>query len=216
MSESQQVNLDSALLEYLLRGSEALPSVVADALERAEQLGKASMQVSPDQAVLLRFLLRLIGAKKVLEIGTFLGLSALVMAEAVGPDGRILCLDKSEPWADEARALWDRAGVSDRVELRIGDAHQTLDNVTDTFDVVFIDADKGGYLDYLRQVTPRLRSGGLLMVDNTLWYGRVTDEDDLSDDTAAIRSFNDELAGHADYDVAMVAVGDGLTLARKR
>lgn len=216
MSESQQVNLDSALLEYLLRGSEALPSVVADALERAEQLGKASMQVSPDQAVLLRFLLRLIGAKKVLEIGTFLGLSALVMAEAVGPDGRILCLDKSEPWADEARALWDRAGVSDRVELRIGDAHQTLDNVTDTFDVVFIDADKGGYLDYLRQVTPRLRSGGLLMVDNTLWYGRVTDEDDLSDDTAAIRSFNDELAAHADYHVAMVAVGDGLTLARKR
>lgn len=216
MSSSQQIPLTEELLQYLVASSEPLPGVVSVAVSRAEEMGRSSMQVSPDQAVLMRFILRAVGARRVLEIGTFLGLSAVVIADAIGPDGRVICLDRSAEWTDHARRLWQDAGVADRIELRLGDAHDTIDNVSETFDAVFIDADKTGYLDYLEKVTPRLRSGGLLMVDNTLWYGRVVDEGDTSDDTEALRRFNRALARDERYEVAMVAVADGLTLARKR
>lgn len=212
---AQQVRLSPELLEYLLAESEPLPGLAEVPWEGAEQLGKGSMQVSPDQALLLRFLLRLVGARRVLEIGTFLGLSALVMAEAVGPDGQVVCLDRSEEWAAQARRLWKRAGVEDRIDLRLGDAHETVRALNGPFDAVFVDADKTGYLDYLEQVTPLIRPGGLLMVDNTLWYGRVVDRGDNSPDTVAVRRFNEVLASHPDYDVAMVAVGDGFTLAHR-
>ncbi len=137
------------------------------------------------------------------------------MADAVGPDGRLVCLDQSEEWTAEARSLWEAAGVADRIELRLGDAHATVRDLADVFDAVLIDADKPGYLDYLAHVTPHLRPGGLLLVDNTLWYGRVTDLTDASLDTEAIREFNRALANHPGYEVAMVAVGDGLTVARR-
>ncbi len=216
MSESQQVPLSDDLLSYVLSVSEPLPPAVAGAIRRAAGMGRASMQVSPDQALFLRFVLRTLEARRVLEIGTFLGLSALVIADAVGPDGRVVCLDRSAEWTDHARRLWEEAGVDDRVELVLGDAHETIGNIADTFDAVFIDADKSGYLDYLEQATPRLRTGGLLMVDNTLWSGRVIDPEDDSSDTEAIRRFNETLARDDRYEVAMVAVADGLTLARKR
>lgn len=216
MSTSQQVPLTDELLAYVLSVSEPLPVGVTTALGRADEMGRSSMQVSPDQALLLRFLLRATGARRVLEIGTFLGLSALVIADAVGPDGRVVCLDRSAEWTEHARRLWADAGVADRIELILGDAHHTIGNVADNFDAVFIDADKGGYLDYLGKATPRLRPGGLLMVDNTLWSGRVVDPEDDSDDTEAIRRFNETLARDERYDVALVAVADGLTLARKR
>lgn len=216
MSAVQQVPLDQALLDYLVRHSRSLPDGVERAWERARELGRSSMQISPDQAVLVRLLLRAVGAGRVLEIGTFLGLSALVMAEAVGPEGRIVCLDRSEEWTAEARSLWEEAGVSERIELHLGDAHESVRTLEGWFDAVLIDADKSGYLDYLDQVTPRLRSGGLLLVDNTLWYGRVTDADDTSTDTEAIRQFNRILADHPEYEVAMVAVGDGLSVALRR
>lgn len=211
----QQVRLTPELLDYLLAASEPLPGLAEVPWEGAEELGKGSMQVSPDQAVLLRFLLRVIGARRVLEIGTFLGLSALVMAEAVGPDGQVVCLDRSEEWTDHARRLWERAGVGERIDLRLGDAHETVRTLEAPFDAVLVDADKTGYLDYLEQVTPLIRTGGLLMVDNTLWYGRVVDRGDDSADTSAVRRFNEVLASHPDYDVAMVAVGDGFTLAHR-
>lgn len=213
---SQQVRLTPQVLDYVLAHSEPLPDLVRVPWEGAEELGRGSMQVAPDQAVLLRFLLRLTRARRVLEIGTFLGLSALVMAEAVGAEGRVVCLDVSADWTERARALWERAGVADRIELRLGDAHETVRELEGPFDVVFIDADKSGYLDYLEQVTPLIGSGGLLLVDNTLWYGRVVDETDATDDTVALRRFNETLASHPDYEVAMVAVGDGFTLARRR
>lgn len=215
MSAGQQIRLDEGLLRYLLAHSAPLPEGVTGAMQRAAELGRASMQISPDQALLIRALLRVIGARRVLEIGTFLGLSALVMADAVGPDGRLVCLDQSEEWTAEARSLWEAAGVADRIELRLGDAHATVRDLADVFDAVLIDADKPGYLDYLAHVTPHLRPGGLLLVDNTLWYGRVTDLTDASLDTEAIREFNRALANHPGYEVAMVAVGDGLTVARR-
>lgn len=216
MSSVQQVPLNEALLDYLVGHSEPLPAEVDQAMARARELDRASMQISPDQAVLVRLLLRAIGARRVLEIGTFLGWSALVMADAVGPDGRIVCLDRSDEWTSFARTLWEEAGVADRIELVLGDAHDTVRTLGGSFDAVLIDADKSGYLDYLEQVTPRLRTGGLLLVDNTLWYGRVTDGSDTSADTEAIREFNRALADHPDYEVAMVAVGDGLSVALRR
>ncbi|HSJ33492.1 MAG TPA: O-methyltransferase [Acidimicrobiia bacterium] len=216
MSAVQQVPLDQALLDYLVRHSSSLPDGVERAWEQARELERSSMQISPDQAVLVRLLLRAVGAERVLEIGTFLGLSALVMAEAVGPEGRIVCLDRSEEWTAEARKLWEEGGVSERIELHLGDAHETVRTLEGSFDAVLIDADKSGYLDYLDQVTPRLRPGGLLLVDNTLWYGKVTDPGDISTDTEAIREFNRVLADHSDYEVAVVAVGDGLSVALRR
>lgn len=216
MSASQQIPLTDELLDYVLSVSDRLPAAVTTAIRRADEMGRSSMQVSPDQALLLRFLLRTTGARRVLEIGTFLGLSAVVIADAVGPDGRVVCLDRSAEWADHARRLWEDAGVAERIDLVLGDAHETIGNVADTFDAVFIDADKSGYLDYLEQATPLLRSGGLLMVDNTLWSGRVVDPSNDEADTEAIRRFNRTLARDDRYEVAVVTVADGLTLARKR
>lgn len=216
MTFVQQVPLDEGLLEYLVAHSQPLPAQIGRPMERAGEMGRSSMQISPDQAVLVRLLLRMVGARQVLEIGTFLGLSALVMADAVGPDGRVVCLDRSDEWTAHARSLWEEAGVSDRIELHLGDAHETVRRLEGPFDAVLIDADKAGYLDYLDQVTPRLRSGGLLLVDNTLWYGKVTDASDTSPDTEAIREFNRVMARHPDYEVAMVAVGDGLSVALRR
>lgn len=213
---SQQIPLTDRLLEYLLEVSEPLPVQLSQAIATAAELDRSSMQISPDQAVLLRFLLRLIRARHVLEIGTFLGLSATVIADAIGPDGKLVCLDQSEEWTDHARRLWEKVGVSDRIELVVGDAHESVRQLSGEFDAVFIDADKGGYLDYVEQITPRLRSGGLLLVDNTLWYGRVVDDSDDSPNTVAIREFNRTLADDSRYEVAVTAIGDGFTLARKR
>lgn len=213
---SQQIPLTDRLLEYLLEVSEPLPVQLSQAIATAAELDRSSMQISPDQAVLLRFLLRLIRARHVLEIGTFLGLSATVIADAIGPDGKLVCLDQSEEWTDHARRLWEKVGVSDRIELVVGDAHESVRQLSGEFDAVFIDADKGGYLDYVEQITPRLRSGGLLLVDNTLWYGRVVDGSDDSPNTVAIREFNRTLADDSRYEVAVTAIGDGFTLARKR
>lgn len=215
MTRSQQVPLDDRTLDYLLASSDPLPSGVTVALERAREMGRSSMQVSEDQAVLIRFLLRLIGARRVLEVGTFVGLSALVIADALGPEGKLTCLDRSTEWTDHARRLWEESGVAERIELRLGDAHETISDLEGPFDAVFVDADKTGYVDYLQSAKTLLRPGGLLMVDNTLWYGRVVDSDTSDDDTRALRHFNQTLADDPAFDVAMVGVADGLTLARR-
>jgi caffeoyl-CoA O-methyltransferase len=215
MSRSQQVQLDDRTLDYLLTASDPLPPGVEVALNRADQMGRSSMQVSEDQALLIRFQLRLIDAKTALEIGTFIGLSALIIADAMGPEGRLICLDRSEEWTSNARILWEESGVAERIDLRLGDAHETIRELEGTFDAVFIDADKPGYIDYLRRVTPLLRPGGLLLVDNTLWYGRVADPAVGDEDTRAIREFNRALVADPAFEVVMVGVADGLTLGRR-
>lgn len=218
MQLSQQVTLDDRLMKYLLDHSTPIRPEILDFGRRAEELGHPSMQVAPDQAILMRLLLRLIDARRVLEIGTFLGFSSSIMADAVGPDGVVVCLDRSVEWTDQARELWEMLGITDRIDLRLGDAHESLAAMSpdETFDAVFIDADKAGYVDYLDRVTPRLRQGGLLLVDNTLWSGRVVDHSDNSADTLGLREFNRLLGAHPDYEVAVVAVGDGLTVAHRR
>ena len=178
----------------------------------------AGMQIAPDQAALLTFLVRLSGARRAVEIGTFTGYSALAVARGLPPDGRLLCCDVSEEWTSIARRYWERAGVADRIELRLGPAVETLRALpaADSFDFAFIDADKGGYQTYYDEVLARLRPGGLICVDNVLWSGRIVEPDPRQDNTRTLQRFNDTLAADDRVDVVMLPVGDGVTLARKR
>jgi caffeoyl-CoA O-methyltransferase len=216
---NKSLDLSSALMDYVLDHSEPLGPVARRLIDTTEALGGiAVMQVSPEQAVFLRLMVQLIGARRILEIGTFTGLSALVMAEALPKDGRVICLDQSEEWTSIGRRFWDEAGVSDRIELRLGDAKDSLRAMPESerFDLVFIDADKTGYPVYYEQALSRLNRGGVIMVDNTLWSGRVIDLADQDADTIAIRAFNSMLATDGRIDVMILPIADGLTLARPR
>ena len=174
------------------------------------------MQIGDDQAVLLEILARALGARRAVEIGTFTGYSALALARGMGPEGRLLCLDISEEWTAIARAHWEKAGVADRIELRIGPALDTLRDLPPVvFDLAFVDADKSGYGDYYEELVPRIRPGGLLLVDNTLWGGSVLDDENETADTLAIRAVNDRIAGDPRVRVVLLPIGDGLTIAQR-
>jgi caffeoyl-CoA O-methyltransferase len=178
----------------------------------------AGMQVGPDQYALLTLLTRLVGASFAVEVGTFTGTSALAIAKGLGEGGRLLCCDISEAWTAIARRHWADAGVTDRIDLRLAPAVETLRAMPEetVVDFAFIDADKGGYIDYYEALVPRLRPGGLLVADNVLWSGRVVDPAADDDNTVAIRRFNDHVAADDRCDTVMLAVGDGITLCLKR
>ena len=178
----------------------------------------AMMQVAPEQGAFLELLVAATGASQVVEVGTFTGYSALCMARALPPGGRLLCCDVSEEWTAIARRYWQKAGVADRVELRLGPAAETLRGLPEGewVDLAFIDADKPNYLAYYEELLARLRPGGLILLDNVLWFGAVLNPDDTSENTVAIRAVNDFVAGDERVEAVMLAVADGLTLARKR
>lgn len=206
------------LIQYVLAHSDPLDDVQRDLVAQTRLLGRdARMQVSPEQAPLLTFLVRLVGARRVVEVGTFTGLSSLALAKGLPDEGRLVCFDVSDTWTALAQRAWDRAGVADQVELRLGDAHRTLPSLADggPVDVAFVDADKEGYGDYLELLLPHLRPGGLLIFDNTLSRGRVLD-DDATGSAAAVRDFNARLAADERLDVVLLPLADGLTLTRKR
>ena len=161
---------------------------------------------------------QLTGARSAIEIGTFTGYSSICITRGLAPGGTLLCCDVSEQWTSVARKYWEKAGLSDRIELRLAPALQTLLSLPDEelFDLAFIDADKESYLDYWRQVVPRIRPGGLIMVDNTFSHGRVLDAGNDNPAVIAIRDLNDHAAADDRVDVVMVPLGDGLTLARKK
>jgi len=186
---------------------------------RAEttRLPMGGMQIGADQGVLLAFLIRLIGARNAIEVGTFTGFSALAIARGLGPAGRLLCLDVSEAWTAVARRFWAKAGVADRIELRLGPAAETLRTLPEgpSFDFAFIDADKKGYPVYWEEVVRRLRPGGLVAVDNVLWEGEVVRPEERGEDVEAIRRFNELVLADPRVESVMLAVADGLTLARR-
>ncbi|MCA1689284.1 MAG: class I SAM-dependent methyltransferase, partial [Actinobacteria bacterium] len=174
------------------------------------------MVIAPEEGALLTFLVRLTAAHTVLEVGTFTGYSSLCLARGLADDGRLITCDVSQEWTAVAREFWARAGVEDRVQLRIGPATDTLRALPpDPFvDLAFIDADKPGYIDYWEQIVPRVRPGGLIVADNTLFSGEVLDAD-ADEKPAAIRRFNAHASADPRVELVMLAVADGMTLARR-
>ncbi len=213
--------MTDALYDYLLAHSLREPGVLGRLRDMTQAMPQASMQISPEQGQFMALLVRLIGARRCLEIGTFTGYSSTAVALALPADGRVLCLDVSDDFTRHAREAWREAGVEDKIELRLAPARETLAELLETgeagrFDFAFIDADKANYPHYYEAALELLRPGGLVAVDNTLWSGRVADPGDTSEDTSAIRAFNDRVHGDERVDVSLVPIGDGLTLARKR
>lgn len=188
--------------------------------ETAERTGsRAGMQIGSDQGAFMALMVRLVGARRAVEVGTFTGYSALCIARAMGPEGRLTCCDVSEEWTSIGKRYWEEAGVADRIDLRIAPAIETLIALPadDVIDIAFIDADKGGYLAYYEALLPRMRANGLILVDNTLWSGSVLDTNvDPASDTAAIQQFNDHVAADDRVDSYILPVGDGVTLVRLR
>jgi len=180
--------------------------------------GVAQMQVAPEQSVFLTLVTRLVGARHAIELGTFTGLSALSIASGLAPGGRLICCDVSDEWTSVARRYWKEAGVDDRIELRLGPARDTLASLpaSPPLDLSFIDADKGGYVDYWEAIVPRTRPGGVILVDNTLAGGSVLDPSQTGDMAVNIRRFNDHAAADPRVDLVLLPVSDGLTLAVKR
>ena len=210
--------LDGRLYEYLLAHRSPDDDVVRELREETARLrGHAVMQISPDQATLLRILVAATGARRAIEVGTFTGFSALAIARGLPPDGQLLCLDVSEEWTAIARRYWARAGVAGRIELRLGPAAETLRGLpaSPPYDFAFIDADKKGYPVYWDEIVRRLRPGGLVAVDNVLWGGEVVQADKHGEDVDAIRQFNEMVLADKRVESVMLAVADGLTLARK-
>jgi caffeoyl-CoA O-methyltransferase len=186
---------------------------------RTAELGRAAgMQVGADQGALLTLLTRLVGARRAVEVGTFTGFSSICIARGLAPGGHLLCCDVSEEFTAIARDAWTQAELDDVIELRIAPAIETLRALPPdaTIDLVFIDADKGGYGAYFDELLPRVRPGGLLLVDNTLWSGRVIDPSADDADTVAIKAFNDAIAADDRVESYLLPIGDGLTLIRKR
>jgi predicted O-methyltransferase YrrM len=179
------------------------------------------MQIAPEQGQLMALLAELCGARRAIEIGTYTGYSALCLAQALGPEGRLICCDLSAEWTAVGVPFWERAGVRERIELRIGPALQTLDALlgegqAGRFDLAFIDADKQGYREYYERCLELLRHGGLVLLDNTLWDGAVADPAQQDAETRALRELNAFLHRDQRVSLSLVPIGDGLTLARKR
>ena len=190
-------------------------------LRRATQPVKWSgMQIGADQGNLLALLVKLMGAKRCLEIGTYTGYSALAVALALPKDGKVVCCDISEEFTNVGKPFWKKAGVEKKIDLRIGPALRTLDELLPKykgkFDFAFIDADKPNYLNYFERCLKLLRRGGLIAIDNVLWSGAVADVDARDELTVALRRFNDRLHQDKRVDLAMLSIGDGVTLALKR
>lgn len=204
------------LLEHSMPADEVIVELERETWEALPD--RAGMQIGGEQGRLLYLLVKLTGARRLLEIGTFTGMSALWMARALPKDGRLLCLDVSKKWTAIARRYWARAGVDHLIDLQLGPALETLRAMPaePAFDLVFIDADKGNYPSYLDEVVPRLHPGGLLVADNVLWSGRVVDGLDEGEDTEAIRRFNRVVVDHPELEAVVLPISDGMTLARRR
>ncbi|HYN93386.1 MAG TPA: class I SAM-dependent methyltransferase [Pilimelia sp.] len=212
--------IDDDLYRYAVTHTSGGDALIAElvTLTRARFGDRAGMQVSPEQATLLGLLAGLVGARRAVEVGTFTGLSSLAIARAMPADGHLLCLDISAEYTAVAQEFWARAGVAERIELRLGPAAPALAALPAEphLDLAFIDADKTGYSAYWAEIVPRVRPGGLIIVDNVLWSGRVLAPEPGDADTMALTRFNDEVSADDRVDSVMLIVADGLTLARKR
>jgi caffeoyl-CoA O-methyltransferase len=220
MADGKFLRLTHELYNYLVAhggNHDALLAELAD--ETARRMGGvAMMQISPEQGTLMTILARAIGARHAVELGTFTGYSAICIARALPSDGTLLCCDVSAEWTAIARRYWEKAGLSDKITLKLAPALDTLRALpaNEIFDFAFIDADKSNYRSYYDEILKRLRPNGLILIDNVLWNGEVLNRRNQTADTRAIRELNDFLPSDNRVDVVMLPIADGITICRKR
>jgi caffeoyl-CoA O-methyltransferase len=211
--------LTGELYDYMRAHGHNRDPLLEELAEETSKLGRVSqMQISAEEGTFMGILVRAIGVRSAVEVGTFTGYSSMCVARALPPEGRLLCCDVNAEWTAIARRYWERAGVADKITLKLGPGLDTLRSLpaTTRFDFAFIDADKPNYRNYYEECLKRMRPDGLILIDNVLWSGRVIEPSDSSDDTRAIREFNDFIAGDERVEAVMVPVADGLTIARKK
>lgn len=217
---SETTFLTPELLAYLKRVSLHEPNVLKSLRQETSKLPNYFMAISPEQGQLLALLVKLIGARRTLDVGTFTGYSALAVALALPPDGRVIACDIDPKPVLLGKQFWRSAGVENKIEVRLAPALETLENLLATskenFDFIFIDADKIHYDDYYEKSLLLVRKGGVIAIDNVLWGGRVIDDSNHSPSTEILRTFNQKLAQDSRVDISMIPLGDGLTVARKR
>ena len=216
----ESINLSGLLQAYVRSFGTREDADLAALREETAKHPWAGMQISPEQGQLMALLVCLLGARKTLEVGVFTGYSAMVVAKALGPKGKVVALDVSEEFTAIARRHWAKAGVADRIDLRLQPATESLKALvaaseSNTFDFAFIDADKANYDAYYEYALQLVRRGGLIAIDNVLWQGKVIDLTDQTVDTVAIRAINHKIHDDSRVEVSMVPIGDGLTLALK-
>lgn len=216
----QTIGLEQNLYDYLLSVSLREPIILTQLRQETSQLPMSRMQISPEQGQFMALLVKLMGAKKTLEIGVFTGYSSLVVALALPADGKIVACDVSEEYTSIARRYWQQAGVADKIDLHIAPALETLDSLlaageAGTFDFAFIDADKGNYENYYERSLELIRPGGLIAIDNVLWSSKVADLEIQDNQTNKIRAFNRKLHQDSRITLSLVPIADGLTLAIK-
>ncbi|MEH2270986.1 MAG: class I SAM-dependent methyltransferase [Nostoc sp.] len=217
----QSIGLDNQLYNYLLSVSLREPEILGKLRQETANHPRSGMQISPEQGQFMSLLVELIGAKKTLEVGVFTGYSSLSVALALPADGKIIACDVSEEFTAIARRYWQEAGVTDKIDLRLAPALETLDQLlatgqAETFDFAFIDADKENYDGYYERSLQLVRPGGLIAIDNVLWSGQVADEQNQDESTQAIRALNEKLHHDERVTLSLVPIADGLTLAIKR
>jgi len=218
---NRSISLTDSLYEYLLTVSLREPDLLRRLRVETAAHPQSRMQIAPEQGQFMALLARLLDARRCLEVGVFTGYSSLAVALALPDDGRIVACDVSEEWTAVARRYWAEAGVEHKIDLRLAPALDTLQALlasgeAGTFDFAFLDADKENYPRYYELALELVRPGGLIVVDNTLWSGRVADPANDEATTIALREFNLRLHGDERIDLSLVPIGDGLTLARKR
>jgi predicted O-methyltransferase YrrM len=218
---NRTLNLDDALYSYLLDVSLRETPLQLRLREETAALPVAQWQIAPEQGQFMAMLVQLTGARRLLEVGTFTGYSALSVAQVMPVDGLLLCCDIDDQYTSIARRYWEEAGVASRIQLRLAPALETLGSLVreghaESFDLIFIDADKTNYPAYLEHALVLARPGGVILFDNTLWSGRVLEARPESADTRAIQSLNRRLKLDQRVDISLLPIGDGLTLCRKR
>lgn len=215
------IGLENQLYDYLLSISLREPDILQQLREETAKHPMGMMQIAPEQGQFMEMLVQLMGATKTLEVGVFTGYSSLCVALALPSNGQIIACDVSEEYTTIARRYWEAAGVANKISLRLGPAIDTLDKLivegqAGTFDFAFIDADKENYEAYFERALKLVRNGGLIVIDNVLWSGRVADQNVQDESTLAIRTFNDKLRNDPRITLSVVPIADGLTLALKR
>ena len=218
---NQTLGIEPKLYNYLLSVSLREPEILSQLRKETAQHPMAMMQIAPEQGQFMALLVQLMGAKKTLEIGVFTGYSSLVVSLALPPEGRLVACDVSEEFTAIARRYWQKAGVADKIDLHIAPAMETLDQLlaageAESFDFAFIDADKSNYDGYYERSLQLVRPGGLILIDNVLWSGRVADTEVQDNRTTKIRALNEKLHQDERINLSLVPIADGLTLAHKK